>query len=347
MHALKWWSLHTRMFFEGEPGGAASAPAPSSGGGDGTSSVAPPSPAGGDGGSSATPSPAPDPSPSPTPATPTPAPAEPGAPEPNPWESLGSSDDLDYLAVVPPAPPKPAAVPGAADPAKPVVPPAPAATPAPAQATPPAPAQPQPAGEAPPVALSPSDPVGIANALEANRDTVIAHLASTKFALSQEDITELETDVVAAVPKIMGRVFIENQMAMQKFLAQALPGMMKQYTTVSKANTDAEDQFFTAHTDLKKSDPQHRATAVRIASVYRRANPSIPLDQLIREVGPMVRAALQMNAPAPGPAAAPAAPGQPRGGTPFRPAVNGGGGSSPAPADENPWSGLGQQYDEG
>jgi hypothetical protein len=175
----------------------------------------------------------------------------------------------------------------------------------------------------------------------------MAHLAQTKFALSQEDVTELETDVVAAVPKIMSRVFIEAQMSMQKFLAQALPGMMKQYGSVTKANDDAEQSFFGAHKDLDIKNPQHRATAVRIASIYRKANPSIPLEQLISEVGPMVRASLQMAAPPASAAAPPVIPGQPKGGTPFRPAVNGGGGSSPAPAEQSEWAGLGQQFDEG
>lgn len=334
MHALKWLNLHTRMVFapEGDSGGSApsSGGTPSSGG-DSGGAVPSVSPAGDSGGSSITPStPAPD-SGGTTP--PTPAPATPDA---NPWEALGGSDDLDYLEI----PPKvvPPVVPPA--PVAPVVPPVVAPVVAPVAQTPVAP-------EASPAAatLSPSDPVSIANALEQNRNEVMAHLAQTKFALSPEDITELETDVVAAVPKIMSRVFLEAQMSMQKFLAQALPGMMKQYSTVTQANNDAETKFFDTHKELDIKNPQHRQTAIRIASIYRKANPTIPLDQLIREVGPMVKMALNVNA-AP-PAATPLQiPGQPRGGTGFRPAVNGGGGSSPAPAEANPWSGLGQNFDE-
>lgn len=79
--------------------------------------------------------------------------------------------------------------------------------------------------------------------------------------------------------------------------------------------------------------------------MYRQANPGIPLDQLIAEVGPMVMATLKIAQGAPAPAAQLAAPALPRGGTPFRPAVNGGGGAPIAQEAANPWSGLGVNYD--
>ena len=343
MHALKWWKQSTRMVFDNGSDGAASggsASSPAGGapsGGDSGGAVPSGSPAGDSGGS---PGPASSPAPDPG-GTPTNAPATAPAPAPdvNPWEALGGADDLDYLEV-PPAAPQPVVPPA---PVAPVVPAAPVTPPV---ATPVAPTPVAP--EAPPSAapISPSDPVSIANAIEQNRSEVMAHLAQTKFALSPEDITELETDVVAAVPKIMSRVFIEAQMSMQRFLAQALPGMINQHSTVTKANNDAESKFFDTHKELDIKNPQHRQTAVRIASIYRKANPTIPLDQLIQEVGPMVKAALRINGVAPAAAAPPQIPGQPRGGVGFRPAVNGGGGSSPAPAEANPWSGLGQNFDE-
>lgn len=288
------------------------------------------------------PSPSPDGAASPAPSpdvTPSPAPA---APEVNPWESLGSFDDLDHIEIPPtPAPPV----------AAPVVPPV--ATPPAAPAAQPqvvapetVPAQPAPQGEAPAVPLSASDPAGIANAIDANRDAVLAHLATSKFALSEAELTELETDVSVAIPKLLSKVFMESQISMQKFLAQAVPGMVRNYQTVTTANSKAEDQFFEAHKalGLDKTNAQHRQVASRIASIYRQSNPNIPLGQLIQEVGPMVAMALKVNAPPVTPQTA-QPPGQPRGGTPFRPAVNGGGGAPPTPVDENPWAGLGGTYD--
>lgn len=249
------------------------------------------------------------------------------------WNQLGSAQDLDFVEL----PAEQVKEPPAAQP------PVEAPKPAPVQE---APAQPTPQAQSGPEGtagprLSAADPMGIAAGLEANRDVVLAHLAETKFALTDQDIQELETDVVSAVPRIMSRVFFESQVSMQKFLAQAVPGMVKQFQTVTKANDDAERMFFSAHKGLDVNNPSHRAAAVRIASVYRQANPNIPLQQLIAEVGPMVSAALKLNGGMRPPAAQ-----TPRGGTPFRPAV-GGSGASPNTEPVNEWAGLGRNYDDG
>jgi len=193
--------------------------------------------------------------------------------------------------------------------------------------------------------LSAADPWKVAEALDANRDMVLAHLAQTKFALSDADIKDLDTDVTTAVPKLLARVFLESQVSMQKFLAQAVPGMVQKYNKVTSANDGAEKKFFERHKALDMNNPQHRATTVRIASMYRQANPGIPLDQLIDEVGPMVMASLRINSggqPQPQAAVPRGAPRAPA----FTPAVNGGGGLSPTPEPGNPWEGLGRNYDE-
>lgn len=318
-----WLRRYMKMADDG--GGVAGAP-PSGGSGDsGGGSVSTPSAPSVDGGGGDTGGAA--------------APASPASPPAMDWSALGSVDDLDYHEI-PPVPPAPEPV-VKEPPVAPVVPP-PAVPPA-QQPTPTPPAaegQPPTAGAERP--LTAADPWRIADGLEAHRAEVLAHLAQTKFALSEEDIRDLDTDVTTAVPKLLSRVFLEGQMAMQRFLAQAVPGMLKQYNTVTSANDAAENKFFDMHKALDKNNPQHRAAAVRIASIYRQANPNIPLDQLIAEVGPMVMAAVRVSGQ-PAASAAPAA--LPRGGTPFRPAVNGGGGVSPTSEPPNEWSGLGRDYD--
>lgn len=315
-----WTDIHaTACFAPDEGGGGSEAPvAPSGGGGESGGSAPPPS-----GGEAAAPS--------------TPSSGEAATD----WSALGAAGDEYDVVEVPERPP--AAPQAPTPPAKPQEPPPAVPQQAPAEpAVPPAAAQPHETGTGEAGRpLSASDPWRIAEGLEANREAVIAHLAQSKFALSEEDIKALDTDVTVAVPQLLARVFLESQMSMQKFLAQAVPGMVKQYNTVSRANDDAEEKFFNAHRALDRNNPQHRATTVRIASLYRQANPGIPLDQLIREVGPMVMAALQVNAP---PAQAGAAPARPKAAA-FVPAVNGGGGMIPTPAESSPWEGLGRDYD--
>ena len=156
----------------------------------------------------------------------------------------------------------------------------------------------------------------------------------------RKNVRELDADVTTAVPKLLARAFLESQIASQKFLAQAVPAMVKQYNTVTGANDDAERRFFAAHPALNGSDPAHKATAARIATIYRQSNPNLSLDQLIAEVGPMVMATLRIAGGTP---AAPA--GRPLKAAAFKPAVNGGGGAPIAAEPANPWVGLGQEFD--
>lgn len=328
MYAFKWAHLNTRSVF-GPDDGAGGSEAPASSSGDG-------------GGGGSAPAATPSAPPSGAPSTPSDA----GTASGFDWGALGSNDDLDFhekvtIPAEPPAPPSPQEKP----PPQPTPPPQQPEPPKPQEPPPTTATQTQPSDSAPP-ALSASDPWRIAEGLEANRDAVIAHLASSKFALSEAEVQELDTDVMTAVPKLLSRVFLESQMSMQKFLAQAVPGMVKQFNTVTSANTKAEDAFFAAHKALDVNNPQHRATAVRIATVYRQANPNIPLNQLIAEVGPMVMAALRVNAPPVQTPSGISAPALPKNTGGFRPAVNGGGGVSPQPSPGNPWEGLGRSFDE-
>src|SRR5258705_13494340 len=127
---------------------------------------------------------------------------------------------------------------------------------------------------------------------------------------------------------------------MEKFLHKGVPGMVRHYQTVTTANSDAERKFFDTHKALDINNQQHRQTAVRLATLYRQANPNMPLEQLIQEVGPVVMAAVKVNAPA----ASQTTP-QRGGRPPFRPAVQGGGGSSPRAEPQNEMAGIGASHD--
>ena len=276
----------------------------------------------------------------------------------DPWANLGSMEDLDHIEVPPQAPPQPTPTPQSqVPPSQPQTPPqaapqvAPQA-PQPQAPQPGAPTQPIQDPQAPQVELSPSDPAGMAAAMEENAPALIQHLAQTRFALTQEEVQELQEDAAVAVPKLLAKVHLHAQIAMQKFLAQAVPGMIQQHQRVSTANSEAENKFFETHKalGLDKNNKQHRDTAIRIAKLYRGQNPTAPLDQLISDIGHMVAKAVgaQPGQPQPGAPSAAQVPGTVMvGQTAFRPAVNGGGAPpmTPPAAGDNQWAGLGQDYD--
>lgn len=322
MNVFKWTNPKFFMCFSPDEGGA---PASSSGDAAGSSV-----PASSDDAAGST-------------LSPEPASSTPSSEVASPWDGFNNSYEEDEIAVpvAPVAPVEPASVSVAPMPLAPVVEPQanPQAPVAPVPQTPQEPTS-SPQAASPPQ-LSPSDPVGVATALEQNRDAVIEHLAQTRFALTEADIAELESNAAAAVPKLLARAMYETQTTMYKFLAQAVPGMIQRHQTVSKANSDAETKFFDAHKvlGLKMDDAKHREVAMRMASVYRQTNPGLTLEQLIADVGPMVAMALKLS-PIPN-QPTPSRPNMPG----FRPAV-GGGGASPAPAEANEWMGLGGQFDE-
>lgn len=252
--------------------------------------------------------------------------------------------------------PLPAATP-AATPAAPAAPaattPAPATAPAPAAAAPassPAPAPEAAATPQPGNVPTPSagDPLALADSLEQHRDAALAHLADTRFKLSEEEITELETDAAKAVPKLLARAFLESQTQMMRFVAQAIPQMFQQQTRVQSANRSAEEKFFAAHKELDINNPQHKQTVAQYAIAFRQANPQASLDDVIKNVGVMAKTILGVTA-APASAAAPSPPGLPANApapVPFRPAVGSGAPANPIPASDNPWAGMSQDYEE-
>lgn len=340
MNKRSWFHYRLRYMKAPDGDGAGGGGATPSGSDAGTAS--PPS---GDGGGSsvATPSDGGSSSPAGTPST----------DSPDPWAALGEVD-LDYIEAPAPTPVAPVTPPVAAQP--PVQPQTPPVAPqAPVDPNAP-PVQPQaqtpqaPAPQAPQTDLSPSDPVGMAAAMEQNAPALIQHLAETRFQLTPEEVQEVETDAVAAIPKLLAKVHLHSQIAMQRFLAQAVPGMIQRHTQVSTANSEAENKFFDTHKalGLDKTNTQHRQAAVRLAKMYRQMYPQAPLDQLIQDIGPMVVKAVGAVPGAPQPQAQAQAPGTVMaGGVPFRPAVNGGGVPVPqqAPQTDNPWSGMGATYD--
>lgn len=316
---------------EGPAGGATSTPAPSA--------PATPEPAGG--GSSAVPAS--------TPASP--SDGDSGFTFP---DNFG--DDLDDAGVTPTPAPTPAPATPAATPAAPATPaaatPAPATPPAAPAATPAQPSAPAPTAAEPsqPSIPTPSagDPLALAASLDQHRDAALAHLAQTRFALSEEELTELESNVATAVPKLLSRVFLESQTQMMRFVAQAIPQMFQQQQSVSRANNAAEKKFFDSHKELDINNPQHKQLVAQYAHAYRSVNPQAKLDDVIANVGVMVKAALGIASAAP--AAAPTAPTLPAGApaaVPFRPAV-GTGAPAPTPvvASDNPWEGMQRDYED-
>lgn len=250
-------------------------------------------------GTSGGPSAAPGPSSVPS-SAPTPAPSVPSA-------LPGQSDAPDELSFDPSflggifdaggAPPASAEAPPPAAP-QPAVPPAQAPAAPPQPQVPPvesAPAQPAasgPQGERR-QPLSYAEPGNLAQALVQYEAQAIDHIAATMYALSQEEVTALDNDVVATIPKLFAKAHVKLQQQFLTMLQQSVPLMTQQLLTGMQASAKNEQKFFSrwkGHLDPS----QHRDAVLRFVKAYRAAHPNVPTEQMIEEVGPMVIQALKI-----------------------------------------------------
>lgn len=307
------------------PSGGSASTSPSGGGGDQPS-------AGSSSSASSTPSASPSPAPASSPSESTPTPSS-GSGDSGPSADSGIDFDVFFGGVeppesAPPATPQPAPV--ESQPA-----PAPAAQPAPAQPAPaaaPQPGAPSPSGgppESAPAPLDPTDPVSLLRGLRENETPMIEHIAKNMFAITPQEMEELETNVGEAIPKLLGKVFVKAQAAMLHQLQNVVPAMMQRQTQVMQRNAANQAKFYARWPQLKAD--QHGEIVQRLAVQYRQQNPTATFDQMVEQLGPYVMMAAGIQ---PG---APTAP-QPSKPQPFVPATPGATAvAPPTPVDEFGW----------
>lgn len=205
--------------------------------------------------------------------------------------------------------------------------------PGPQEPTPPVPTEPQ---KSPEVRMD--SPGELAQLLNQNRDKLIQDLATSHFALSPQEVEALQEDAVTAIPRLLAKTHIDAVSTALTHMANLVPKMIEFHMRSTRANEKAQKAFFDANPGL---DPtKHGNEVTRLARLYRAANPGASLDDVIRDVGAMAMTTLKVTPPA-------APVGKSNGGSPppFVPAVNSGRGGPPQPVPENPWSGLGRDFD--
>ena len=282
---------------------------------------------------------APPVSPSPTSAPSSPAGAD-------PFANLGNADDLDVSIEVPSqtaAPPSAEAPPAAPKQAPPVqpaqVPPAEVKPPVqPPQETPAA----QPAATPSPAAADLTSPQGLVQQLAQHRDAVLDGLAADRFKLSPEEIKAVDTDAVAAIPRIMARTYYEAMQSTLLHINNMVPQMVLNTIRAQKVSDDIENAFYGQFKALDRL--KHGGDVQTFARMMRQTNPKITQQDLFAMVGAAVmgKYGLQNVPAAPGGnGATPRTPQPP----PFVPAPPGAQ-VKVVPEPESPWAGLGKDFDE-
>lgn len=191
-------------------------------------------------------------------------------------------------------------------------------------------ATPSPQGESPPP--SPADPASMARLLVTNEQAAIDYMAANEFALSAAEIEALETDAVGMIPKLLARAVVRSQAMTLQHLARSVPAMFQQFLTTMKATSEGEGAFYARWPSLKS--PTHGELIKRVAQTYRIANPTVPREQMIEEVGAMVMQLAKLPQPQVAATSNGSRPPQP---SPFVPA-GAGSVTAPQPVEEGSWS---------
>jgi len=298
---------------------------------------------------STTPSGAADAAPAtPEPSTPSP-PAEGRAREARPdFSALGMPmDDDDDVLIIPDTPVSPPA------PATPEPPPAtaqPAAQPPTAkpQEAPKAPAAPPPPTAAAPAAQQAAgkdDPEGLVGRLSEHREAIIDGLASQRFQLSSQEIDAVTADPAAAVPRLLARAFFESTQASLLHMQNFVPKLVVQLMRDMKEHDEVENRFYGNHKPLEKL--KHDQDVKQFARAFRAANPKITEAELFPMVAYAVMAKHGLAAGAAQAAQPPVTNGRAPATPAFVPARPGVGGARvTVSAEEDPWAGLGRNYDD-
>lgn len=165
------------------------------------------------------------------------------------------------------------------------------------------------------------------------------------YGLSEEEAQGFLTEPELVLPKTAARLHMNITKDVIGGVQSILPGLIQQYMHNNSAEQNARSAFQAANPDLMK--PEYEQYIFKVGKLFRDVNPDAPADVAIKQIGDMVRQALNLPNPAsanqgqmPQQAPAQVAP-APR---PFSPARGGSGG---APVKEaNPWADLAGDRDE-
>lgn len=163
------------------------------------------------------------------------------------------------------------------------------------------------------------------------------------YALDADTAQALLTEPETVLPRLAAQVHMEVTENVLKAVHDMMPGLISQLNQSTATESKAENAFFEKNPDLKGVDKQK---ILQIGAMFRQVNPGADADTTITTIGSMVRTALGMPAGgnvnvgnAPDTTLQPVV-------QPFAPARGGGSGVAPrAPAQENSWADLVDDYD--
>jgi hypothetical protein len=136
--------------------------------------------------------------------------------------------------------------------------------------------------------VAPSEPLNF----EKHRAETLPRLEEL-YKLTDEEVEEARLEPDKALPKLAARLHYEVTTAVFNSVLGSLPQFVHQTLEVRKAETAAEDSFFSRWPDLK--DEKHKPVVVNSIKAYRQANPRATMAEVIDRAGLMAMLSLGIN----------------------------------------------------
>jgi hypothetical protein len=175
----------------------------------------------------------------------------------------------------------------------------PATPPAPAAAATPAPAQTPPTAEQPGATEQPQPAVSIEEFVSQNADAILSNLASSHFAIPNEEATALgfSPEVKAWIEKRDAKNYLLTMVQTNNALQQTLPHVVASLMQGLSAAKQTTDGFYGEFEDLR--DPKYTPHLRELAKTLRSVNPQMDKAQFQTLLGTTARTMFGLPTPAP------------------------------------------------
>lgn len=114
-----------------------------------------------------------------------------------------------------------------------------------------------------------------------------------QYKLTPEQVTQLEENAPAFIPKMMAKLHYQVQIAAYTGVMSQMPRVIEQILTQHKAVDTAVGKFYNRWPDLK--DAKHDTAVDQGLKAWRNANPNATMDDMIEKAGLMLMLSLGLG----------------------------------------------------
>lgn len=140
----------------------------------------------------------------------------------------------------------------------------------------------------------PQQPASFGDYVERNKEQLVSQLAEKVFALSDQEVEDVQNDPKTAIPKLLARAYLVSAVQTQQSLQQTLPSVVGRLIQVTQDASRHENDFFTAYPSLKSIPVQQVAAT---AQMLRQNNANLTKEEFMPLLARTVAAMHQVPLP--------------------------------------------------